>query len=91
MGGAQEGLHQGEAGVRPDGRQLGRRGGRAGSAPVRHAHRGQKRQHLVFHHIRQRADHQQLGVLRSPARPGTIASRQASSPSVKVVSIPEPE
>ncbi len=70
-----------------------RRHARGGQHAHRHAQLGEQPQELVLDHVRQRADQQQLGRRRRSVsgRPGTIAARQASSPSVKVVSMPEPE
>jgi hypothetical protein len=54
------------------------------------AHLRQKFQRLILDHIGQRADEQKLARSVS-GRTGTMAARQASSPWVKVVSMPEPE
>ena len=74
----------------------------AGSAPARRggkkctgadAELREQAPELVFDHVGQRADDQQRGrrVGAAAGRFGTSAARQASSPCVKVVSMPLPE
>ena len=91
---AEERLRQQEARVRPDRRQVARRGAAAGSDRCRCRAASNRRAELVFDHVGQRADDQQrrrrVGALR-PAAPAPATARQASSPCVKVVSMPLPE
>jgi hypothetical protein len=73
----------------------------AGSSPARRGGRKRDRAdaerrrtaaELVLDHVGERADHQQRGRARRAAgSSGTSAARQASSPCVKVVSMPLPE
>jgi hypothetical protein len=89
MGVAEEGLGQGEDGVRADaGRVVRAAGGQ--DADRADPEVRQKLQRLILDHIRKRADDQQLARLGFGST-GTIAARQASSPWVKVVSMPLPE
>ena len=89
---ARNGWASSNAGVRADRRQL------PGSARRQEAHRrdaelGEEPRELILDHVGQRADDEQRGCRIGGVvwQVATSAARQASSPCVKVVSMPLPE
>ncbi len=86
----EERLRQQQARARADSRQLGG-AARRQEGDVGDAERGEEPAELVLHHVGQRADDEQRRVAGEPGISGTSEARQASSPWVKVVSMPLPE